>query len=290
MKYKFINILAIIFQFVDAVLCKLHIKHPKVIVYMDGGICSQMMMYIHGMYYAKHGFDVLYDDLWFKRCGKDQFGQMDRKLELTEMWPNLNFKTPSKWQRKWYLLFFKAPRIDGDWLPNAAQIKRSFYLNGYWNIPIQVLQEIFPELYDMTNASVPEKYRQCSYDNVVGVHVRRGDLAKGDNPVYGGVTDRYFLNAIDFCTQRFAPNKYIFFSDEPEWVEKNICKHLEQSYEIMRNNKAWEDLWLLAQCPIIVASQGSFGKVSARLNPQSILIQCDNKYAWRERENTYFIQ
>ena len=58
----------------------------------------------------------------------------------------------------------------------------------------------------------------------------------------------------------------------------------------MRENKAWEDLWLLAQCPIIVASQGSFGKFAARLNSKAVLIQCDNKYAWRDRENTYFIQ
>ena len=268
----------------------MHIKRPTAVVYMDGGICSQMMMYIHGMYYSKHGFDVLYDDLWFKRCGKDQFGQMDRKLELTEMWPELNFKTPSYWQRKWYLLFLQAPRTEGDWLPNAVQMKRSFYLNEYWNIPVHVYQEIFPELYTITNASVPAKYQKCNYDNVVGVHVRRGDLAKGDNPVYGGVTDGYFLRAIDFCSNQFIYDKLIFFSDEPDWVEENICNNLKQPYEIMRGNKAWEDLWLLAKCSIIIASQGSFGKVAARMNPKAILIQCDNNFANHDRENTYFIK
>ena len=58
----------------------------------------------------------------------------------------------------------------------------------------------------------------------------------------------------------------------------------------MRDNKAWEDLWYLAQCPIIVASQGSFGRVAARLNPDAIMIQCDNDRAWRERENMYLIK
>ena len=127
-------------------------------------------------------------------------------------------------------------------------------------------------------------------ENVVGIHVRRGDLAKGDNPIYGGVTDGYFLRAIDFCNQHFNPCKYLFFSDEPDWVEQNICNHLSMPFEIIRGNKPWEDLRLLSQCPIIVASQGSFGKVAAQLNQQAVLIQCDNEHAKRDRENTYFIK
>ena len=126
-------------------------------------------------------------------------------------------------------------------------------------------------------------------DNTIGIHVRRGDLAKGDNPVYGGVTDGYFLRAIEFCNKKFAPKKYIFFSDEPDWVEQNICSHLTQSYEIMRGNKAWEDLWLLAHCPVIVASQGSFGGVAARLNPDAVLIKCGKKPEKQDRKNTYYI-
>ena len=90
--------------------------------------------------------------------------------------------------------------------------------------------------------------------------------------------------------EKFHPKKYLFFSDEPDWVEQNICNYISQPYEIMRGNKAWEDLWLLAHCPIIVASQGSFGKVAAQLNPDAVLIQCDNKHAKRDRERTYFVK
>ena len=122
------------------------------------------------------------------------------------------------------------------------------------------------------------------------MHVRRGDLAKGDNPIYGGVTDGYFLRAIEFCNRRFTPQKYFFFSDEPDWVEQNICNQLSVPFEIVRGNKAWEDLWLLSQCSIIVASQGSFGRVAARLNPNALLIMCDNEHADRNRPNTYFVK
>lgn len=290
MKKQLIRLLSIIFQSVDELLCKLHLKTPKVVVYMDGGICSQMLIYLHGQYYAEQGFDVYYDDLWFKRNGKDQFGCMARTFELTEMWPKIEFKTPTKWQRKWYLLFFKAKRQNEGWLPLPSEVKHSIYLNEYWDMPSEDHSRLFNRIFNITQASIPNNYTGFDATSIVGVHVRRGDLAKGDNPYYGGVTDGYFIRAIDFCNQQFAPKKYIFFSDEPDWVEGNICTHLQQPYEIMRRNKAWEDLWLLAQCPIIVASQGSFGKVAAKLNPNAILVQCDNNYAIRERENTYFIQ
>ena len=128
------------------------------------------------------------------------------------------------------------------------------------------------------------------FNNVVGVHVRRGDLAKGDNPIYGGVTDGYFLRAVEFCNEKFHPQKYIFFSDEPDWVEQNICDHLDQPHEIIRGNKAWEDLWILAHCPVVVASQGSFGKVATQLNPEAVLMQCDNEFANRDRKNTYYLR
>ena len=98
MKRIIISILSAIFQAVDTLLCKLHIKRPKVIVFMDGGICSQMLMYIQGQYYAEQGLDVRYDTRWFDVCGKDQFGNHPRIFEFTEMWPTLPFKKISGWR------------------------------------------------------------------------------------------------------------------------------------------------------------------------------------------------
>ena len=290
MKEKIINILSAIFQAIDTLLCKLHLKSPTVIFYVDGGICSQMLMYLQGRYYAEAGYKVYYDTLWFAIRGKDQFGVHSRIFEFTEMWPNLEFKVCSKLQRKWYLLFFNAKRINGDVLPPPSTIKHSLYFDGWWDFPKGEFTRLFQKCFDLNIAAVPTIAKTPVFDNVVGIHVRRGDLAKGDNPIYGGVTDGYFLHAIEFCNEKFKPAKYIFFSDEPDWVEQNICNHLEQPYEIMRGNKAWEDLWLLSQCPVIVASQGSFGTMAARLNPDAVLIQCDNEHANRERKNTYFVK
>lgn len=290
MKRKIIRILSAIFQFLDTILCKCLIKQPKVIVYLDGGICSQMLMYLQGQYYAEHGFDVRYDTLWYETCGKDQFGIMPRHFELKEMWPSLEFLTLTKWQRKWYLLFFQARKKHGDLLPEPSSVKHSMYLYEYWDIPAEEHKRLFARCYNLSTSATPAIGKDLVFENVVGIHVRRGDLAKGDNPYYGGVTDGYFLRAIELCNKEFKPKKYLFFSDEPDWVEQNICTHVQQPYEIVRGNKGWEDLWLLAHCNVIVASQGSFGKVAAQLNPKSVLIQCDNAYAIRDRLNSYFVK
>lgn len=290
MKQRIIDILSIIFQGIDSLLCRLRIKRPKVIVFMDGGICSQMLMYIQGRYYAEKGLDVYYDTLWYQTYGKDADGLMPRFLEFSEMWPGLEFKSVSKLQRKWYLLFFKAQRTNGDELPEPDSITHSIYLDGWWELPSGESERLFARYFKLDKAAEPSVVNKMRFDNVVGIHVRRGDLAKGDNPIYGGVTDGYFLRAIEFCNEKFHPQKYLFFSDEPDWVEQNICNYITQPYEIMRGNKAWEDLWLLAHCPIIVASQGSFGKVAARLNSDAVLIQCDNERANHALKNTYLIK
>lgn len=288
MKHKIVIILSVIFQAIDTLLCKLHIKRPTVVMNIVGGICSQMLQYLQAQYYADVA-DVYFDISWYEKNGKDQFGVMPRTFELLQMWPDLPFKTTSERQRKWYFLFFQAKKTNADWLPDPSSLSRSIYLSDDWDLPADVREILETKHFNIRMASVPGGGLRDT-KQTIGIHVRRGDLANGDNPYYGGVTDGYFLRAIEFCNEKFHPKKYLFFSDEPDWVEQNICNQLEQPYEIMRGNKAWEDLWLLAQCQIIVASQGSFGRVAARLNPDAVLIQCDNQFANSDRKNTYLIK
>ena len=290
MKRIILEILSAIFQAIDTLLCKLHIKRPIVVIFMDGGICSQMLMYLQGLYYAEQGLDVRYDTRWYDICGKDQFGNHPRIFEFTEMWPTLPFRKISGWRLWIYRHLFKVGQLTNEELPDQATITHSMYLYGYWDLPNGESARLFSKYMNINMAAVPSVAQGVVFSKVIGIHVRRGDLAKGDNPIYGGVTDGYFLRAIEFCNKKFHPQKYLFFSDEPDWVEQNICNHLDSPYEIMRGNKAWEDLWLLAQCSVIVASQGSFGRVAAKLNPSAVLIQCDNEHANRKRENTYFIK
>ena len=161
-------------------------------------------------------------------------------------------------------------------LDELAQSRQKVYIFS------GVIRDFFLQL-DSVSRDIDIVISGKSLDNIMENDVRVTNQ-------FGGVTDGYFLRAIEFCNEKFHPKKYRFFSDEPDWVEQNICNYITQPYEIMRGNKAWEDLWLLAHCPIIVASQGSFGKVAARLNSDAVLIQCDNERANHARKNTFLIK
>ena len=68
---------------------------PKVIVQLDGGICSQMHQYLLGQYYAQQAFAVRYDLAFYKEWGSDLNNQFVRNFDLLRAFPYLEFKEAS---------------------------------------------------------------------------------------------------------------------------------------------------------------------------------------------------
>ena len=68
----------------------------------------------------------------------------------------------------------------------------------------------------------------------------------------------------------FKNKEFFFFSEEPEWIEKNILPNIDSNIKtnIIRNpsNEGYKDLLLLSLCKHQIASQGSFGTYSYLLN------------------------
>lgn len=91
-----------LFRSINSILCTLGIVRPKVIIMMDGGICSQMVQYLCGRIYKDVPVDVCYDTRFFIENGKDMDGKFERKLEFQEMFPTLPFATISMRQSNFY--------------------------------------------------------------------------------------------------------------------------------------------------------------------------------------------
>ena len=273
MKRFIIKLFSVVLQFMNRIAVWLGLSRPKVIIYMDGGICSQMSMYLKGQYY-KEVADVLYDTTWFELNGKDLDGRFDRKLELTKLFPTLDFKTVRRKEKRFYKMFYSYPQSDG-YLPEPDTINRITYFGGYFEMKQEDKNRLFSSCFSSDRMREPDV--QLPDDGVEGakiaVHVRRGDLANRENQWYKKVPVSYFLNAIDYVKGRFENIQLFFFSDEPEWVEENLCPYITTSYYIIRGNKAYEDLYLISLCDVVVASQGSFGVWGARLNGHSTLIK-----------------
>ena len=118
--------------------------------------------------------------------------------------------------------------------------------------------------------------------------MRRGDLANMDDYFYGKVTLDYFRRAMDYVRSVFDNVRFYFFSDELDWVEKNLIQFCRDGeYELMKGNKAWEDMALMAHCDCVISSQGSGGKAAALINGKGLLVISDDPHdaVWKERYN-----
>jgi len=239
---------------------------------VDGGICSQMHQYLLGRYYAEKGMNVAYDLGWYVRNGMDNNGIFERKFEFTEMWPDLPFKAASNEMVTFYGRVFNVHR-NGMHFP--LQVVPPKYFGGYYFFDDEnEYAQMFGRYFSMKNENCILLNSINKWGGVkCGVHVRRGDLAKMDDYFYGVVTKNYFFNAIDYVKLHFDDVKFFFFSDELDWVEQNLLEDVDNCpFELMRGNKAWEDLVLMAHCDCFISSQGSMGKVAALMNGKGLLI------------------
>lgn len=289
-KKRIHNLLSKVFGTCFKILCKIHLFRPKIIVMVDGGICSQMNQYLIGQIYAERGENVGYDLSWYEKNGMDVDGRFARKFELEEMFPDIHLKGFGLLTTWFYRMFLMHTSLEQK--PPKEQEGRiaPIYLGGYYsNTDDLVFSNQFERLFiSAKKAKVLYKLDTIAPNqHKCAVHVRRGDLARGDNPWYGGATDDYFFRAIAYVERCHPNTRFFFFSDEIDYVEKNLVPNLKIDYRLIKEpHKAFEDLLLISSCDTIIASQGSFGKYGALLNENSMLVIQDDKYAtpWLNRK------
>jgi hypothetical protein len=122
--------------------------------------------------------------------------------------------------------------------------------------------------FSLDNASWTPQMELDPKKRYCGVHIRRGDLANVSLTHYPQVADGYFMRAIEYVQTNEKSDEFLLFSDDPQWVRENILPNVTSPCRIVEGNNGYEDLILLAQCSMIVASQGSFGRVAAIINPK----------------------
>lgn len=272
--------------------CRLGLFRPYVIIYVDGGICSQMHQYLLGRYYAEKGYRVSYAIGWFQRNGKDNNGIHPRIFEFRELWPDLPFEIASSEKVVFYSRVFPVRR-NGMHFP--LQVEPPCYFHGYYFFDDEkAYGKIFRRYFKLENAVSMDKFSVI--DSWSGpkcaVHVRRGDLAQMNDVFYGRVTVDYFRKAIQYVRERYENVKFFFFSDEIDWVEENLQEYYKDlPHELVRGNRAFEDLNLMAHCDCFVASQGSAGKTAALMNGKGLLVLSADPHdaVWKERYSNIVI-
>lgn len=143
----------------------------KIVVLMDGGICSQMHQYLLGNLYRKRGFSVCYDLTFYKEWGLDINNEFVRNFDILKAFPYLEFEEASKLEVDVYRREYFYGGNDGDIRTNDMSflsLVPPIYLGGYYHFPSKQWLETFQSLYRMVDG-VLDKVNQIKCLEIIAV-------------------------------------------------------------------------------------------------------------------------
>ena len=263
-------------------------KDPLIIIWIDGGMVSQILQYTVGEYYKDNGYKVKCNLSWYNRNGFDR--TKTRKLILREAFPDIKMEEASKIEIVKYKLFYnnKFHKYDIKFKGHENEIRRPVIFLGYammhlrnpmkyanrfhWEYVIENMPEKGKKILskielDKTNGITP-----------VGLHVRRGDRAT-NNPKNVILNANYYKEALDHINGSF---RIYIFSDDFEWVKKKLIPELVNDFELVDFGlKDYEDFFAYSQCVIQIAGVGSWGRTAFCFNKN------ENKQLIIDNRNCY---
>lgn len=264
---------------------------------MSGGLGNQLFQYALGRHLSiMHQTELLVETSHYL----DQTGMTPRVFTLSNFniaariatesdlraigVPDMtSMKTSHKARRYLFRLFerLKSPQKRKFVLEKSYRFDKNIlksgnpcYLNGNW----QSVKYFEPSasiirgeitLKDEFSPEAEVIRSQINKGNSVSLHVRRGDYAQKQkaNALHGVCSIEYYQAAIAYIAER-EPNIIIFvFSDDIEWVKKNL--HTPHPIVYVSNSAIpdYQELVLMSQCKHHIIANSTFSWWGAWLNP-----------------------
>lgn len=165
---------------------------------------------------------------------------------------------------------FKNPRMfiekDKNFEPAVLDLPDDRYLYGYFqshryfrDVRETILEDLtVREPMDLANHEMAGKIRESSS---VCLHVRRGDYItnKDANRILGVDLTDYYQRAVKQLNERLDNCHYFIFSDDPDWVRRNLDIGKEFTVvDINSPERAEQDLRLMSLCKHFIIANSSF--------------------------------
>ena len=263
-----------------------------IVVKLMGGLGNQMFQYALGKSLAmRYPKALFFDDSFFNK--HNDFADIPkRELQLNHFnfdWEVIDSDTlrkfyhPNPFQK--HILnkikkFSKTVYIENglQFHNDVLNVGSATVFDGYWQN-----ERYFSEFEELIRqdfifktlpnyASLEIKADIVKKDNSVSVHVRRGDYISSDkiNALYGTCSLDYFYKAMNMMEVKLKDPHFYFFSDDTDWVEKNLQINYPRSTIISHNKgiDSWQDMMLMSSCENHVISNSSFSWWGAWLNPR----------------------
>lgn len=161
--------------------------------------------------------------------------------------------------------------------PELYSFRKPTYVMGHF-LNKKYFEDIRPILLKELRLKVPPRItdtlRQLLMnENTISVHIRRTDfISRG----YCISTDKYYEDAIAYMKDHIENPKFLFFSDDMDWVRKRYGKENDEEYFFVSNGilTDYEELALMYQCKHNIMANSTFSFWGAWLNdnPDKIVI------------------
>lgn len=248
------------------------------IVKIKGGVGNQLFQYAFGRQLAINNRTTLNLDNSFFENVKQHRSYNLGKFNL--IYKNAPTKDVSKYRKANHPLINKflnsitlnfsvyverkVKGFDQRWLQ-----KKNGYFEGYWQseqyfkeIRANLLEEITLKEISGRVKELATKIENC---NAISIHIRKTDYLNAANQnIYADCSINYYKSAIDEMLAQVEKPVFYLFSDDFEWVEKNLA--IQQPHVFMIDNSAEEDLYLMSICKHHIIANSTFSWWGAWLN------------------------
>lgn len=251
-----------------------------IIVKIVGGLGNQMFQYAYAKALQKKGHEIKIDLSAFETYHLHGGYQLNKyQIDLAQSTKNennqfYNKKIATKILKRIGLINSKIIHEKNLLFdPALLNVESNNYISGYfqsenyfYSIRDTLLKQFILKT-DITTYSKNLKKMIQQTTNSCSLHVRRGDFTNQTNiNIHGTCSLEYYQTAITYLQSKLVNVHYFVFSDDIEWVKKNlIIDHaIYVDSEIRR--LPHEDIYLMSLCENNIIANSSFSWWGAWLN------------------------
>lgn len=248
-----------------------------IVVKLEGGLGNQMFQYAFGKFLSKRtNNNVKYDQrhLCFLKSRNIAINNLNVTLPIFTVLDYLKFGIKDialgkKYGKSIGKYFRECMPYQYDKM--VEKVSGDVYFDGFWQC--EDYFKFFREdlLKEFTPISESKTFnvlcKQVISSNSVSIHVRRGDyLIKKNQDAFGLSTLNYYREAIFKIDNRLDNIKFFCFSDDPEWVDKNII--FDKNYVNISKIglSPIEEMLLMSKCKHNIIANSTFSWWAAWLN------------------------
>jgi len=272
-----------------------------VIVKLMGGLGNQLFQYAAARRIAlKHDTEVAFDMSWFQNTPPQD---THREFELNHFNISARIASPIEIAEiggscDSFLLkaLLRLGTITGlcryhqyrfderelGYQTDLSDLNDNVYLHGYWQSELYFKDIEDTIRNDFSFKSAPfgsnlSLIKRLVSKESVAIHFRRGDY--DSNPLAAGYHGypghSYYYNAMKIISDMCMRPRFYVFSDDPEWVKREIVFPIDVEYVTHNLSKdSYEDLRLMTNCKHVILANSSFSWWGGWLgsNPDRIVI------------------